>query len=74
MGVVTSVINAAEEKLDAKIDPDFKEYVAKFYTEALSGMLIDWVKERNKHDCEKVIHYLTTIIEIALKSMAIHVK
>lgn len=69
MGVVTSVIDAAEEKLTQKLEPDFKEYVAKFYTEALSGMLIDWVKEKDKRDRENVVGYLTAIIEFALKNM-----
>lgn len=72
MGVVTSVIDAAEEKLNAKIEPDFKEYVAKFYTEAISGMIIDWVKERDRNDRDKIIGYLTTIIDVALKSIEIH--
>lgn len=69
LGVVTSVIDAAEAKFEKKIEPKFKEYVARFYTEALSSMLIDWVKDRDKHDREKVVGYLTTIIELALKSM-----
>lgn len=72
MGAVTSVIDAAQAKLEKKIDPDFKEYVAKFYTEALSGMLIDWVKERDKHDREKIVEYLTAIIELALESLKLH--
>ena len=73
MGVVTSVIDAVEAKLEKKIDPDFKEYVAKFYTEALSGMLIDWVKDRDKHDREKTVSYLTIIIETALQSMKFYI-
>ena len=74
MGVITSVIDAAEKQLNADVDPDFKEYVAKFYTEALSGMLMDWVREKDRRDREKVIGYLVNIIEIAFKSMEIHVK
>ena len=74
IGIVTSVIDAAEARLDKKTDPDFKEYVAKFYTEALSGMLIDWVKDREKHDREKVVGYLTDIIGLALKSMKLYSK
>jgi len=50
-------------------DPDFKEYVAKFYTEALAGMLIDWIQQKHKHDREKVVKYLTTIIATALNNM-----
>jgi len=72
MGIVTSVIDAAEIKYNRKTDPEFKEYVAKFYTEALAGMLIDWVKEKDKQDREKVVGYLTTIIGLALKSMEIY--
>ena len=74
VGVVTSVIDAAEAKLEKHIDPAFKEYVAKFYTEAVSGMLIDWAKERDKHDREKVAGYLTSIIGFALKSMELYEK
>lgn len=74
VGVVTSVIDAAESKLDTKIDPDFKKYVAGFYTEALSGMLIDWSKEKDKHDREKTVGYLTTIIGLALESMKLYSK
>lgn len=72
MGVVTSVIDAAETSFNKKIDPDFKEYVAKFYTEALSGMLIDWVKEKDKRDREKEVGYLTDIIETALESLKLY--
>ena len=72
VGVVTSVIDAAEVQLGKHVDPAFKEYVAKFYTEALSGMLIDWAKERDKHEREKVIGYLTAIIGFALKSMELY--
>ncbi|MGM9913265.1 TetR/AcrR family transcriptional regulator C-terminal domain-containing protein [Floccifex sp.] len=74
IGIVTSVIDEAEASLEAKLDPDFKVYIAKFYTEAISGMLIDWVKEKDRHDREKVVGYLTTIIGIALESMKLHNK
>lgn len=74
IGIVTSVIDAAEEKFDIKVDNDFKNYVAKFYTEALSGMLIDWVKDKDNHDREKVVKYLTAIIGLALESMKLHVE
>ena len=60
--------------INKKIEPDFKTYVAKFYTEAIAGMLIDWAKERDKHDREKVVGYLTSIIEFALKSMELYDK
>lgn len=72
VGVVTSVIDAAEENLGKNFTPAFKQYVAQFYTEALSGMLIDWAKARDKNDRETVVGYLTAIIGLALKSMELY--
>jgi len=72
VGVVTSVIDVATAALDKQVDADFKAYVAKFYTEALAGMLIDWAREKDKHDREKVIEYLTSIIGLALKSIELY--
>ena len=69
VGVVTAVIDTAESNIGRTTDPDFKEYVAKFYTEAIAGMLIDWAQQKDKHDKEKVIGYLTTIIAAAIDSM-----
>lgn len=74
VGVVASVIDAAKTGFKNKIDPDFKEYVAKFYTEAISGMLIYWVNEKDKSDREKTVSYLTAIIETAIESMQLHNK
>jgi len=69
VGVVTAVINEAQEKMNLKTDPEFKMYAAKFYTEAIAGMLLDWVKEKDKSDREQIVRYLTKIIETALQSM-----
>lgn len=67
VGIVTSVIDAADEKRGIRMERDFKNYVARFYTEAISGMLIEWIKEKEKHDREKTIGYLTKIIGTALE-------
>lgn len=67
--VVTSVINQAESNLNKSIPPDFKKYVAKFYTEALSAMLLDLVSRKDSYDREKAVKYLTSIIRTALTSM-----
>ena len=71
LGVITTVINSAEINNRRAFDPEFKEYAAKFYTEAIAGMLIDWIQYKDKYDKEKVIGYLTTIIATALHSVAL---
>jgi len=69
VGVVASVIDAAEAELPDKLEPELKDYAAKFYAEAVAGMIIDWVVEKDRTDKEKTIGYLTTIIEAALESL-----
>ena len=71
LGIISSVINSVEINTGKIFDVEFKEYVAKFYTEAIAGMLIDWIKQKEKYDREKVIRYLTTIIRTALDSVSL---
>lgn len=68
-GIISAVIDSAEQSFGMSFAPDFKEYAVKFYTEAIAGMLIDWIEQKDKSDCEKVVSYLTAIISAALDSM-----
>ena len=68
-GIITTVIDSVEVNIGSVIEPDFKEFAVKFYTEAIAGMLIDWVQQKDKHDREKVIGYFSAIIGTALESM-----
>ena len=63
IGVISSVIESAEAKASAKLDPDFKEFLARFYAEAIAGMLIEWVQEKNHRDRGKTTKYLSAILE-----------
>ena len=67
--ILSSVINEAEARTGLTLDPEFKSYCAKFYTEALAGMLIDWAKNHDKQDQEQVIRYQTRLISAAVESM-----
>ena len=69
IGVTSSAIDTEEVRLGLSLDADLKLFVAKFYTEALAGMLIDWAQEKDKRDKEKTIRYLTTIVGTAIESM-----
>lgn len=67
--IVTSVIEEGEEKVGVVLDPEFKRYTAKFYTEALASMLIDWAKNGTDQDYERTVLYLTSIVSSAVESM-----
>ena len=72
VGIVTSVIDASEVNLEKKLPTEFKKFIALFYTEALAGMLIDWVREKEKRDKEKTLIYLSAIIRTAIDSLILY--
>lgn len=67
--IITSVINEAETQAHISIEPEFKAYAAKFYTEALAGMLIDWAKNNRKENPEQIVRFLTYLVSAAVESM-----
>lgn len=70
--IVTSVISEAEIQTGLALNPEFKSYCAKFYTEALAGMLLDWAKNNVKQDQERTIQYLTQLVSAAVENMLIN--
>ncbi len=61
IAITSSVINNADEKAQKHLEPEFKDFLANFYTEALAGTLVDWVRDK-----EKTILYLKIIIQTSL--------
>lgn len=66
IAITSSLINNADEKAQKHLEPEFKDFLANFYTEALAGTLVDWAREKHIKDKEKIILYLKTIIETSL--------
>lgn len=64
--IVSTVINNADKKATTHLEPDFIDFLADFYTEALAGTLINWAKNHLSLDKEKTISYLKQIIQISL--------
>lgn len=64
--IVSSLINQAENISEAKLGADYKKFLCEFYVEALSGMLINLIKENNLADRRVVIQYLADTIRNSL--------
>ena len=64
--LVTYVIGRSEELCGVKLEPDFKEYLSQFYTEALAGMLISWMRDPDRWSQQQVIHYVSNIMKSSL--------
>lgn len=59
--IVYTVINNTEKQLGLQIDPTFKQFVANFYTRAIASLMIDEFTDREGHDTQKAVEYLSLI-------------
>lgn len=64
--IVVSVIDGAEREAGKHFDTDYKKFLSIFYMEALVGILIDWIKNRENRDRETVTVYITNTIRKSL--------
>lgn len=66
LDLVSAIINTAEIEMGIYLDKEYKEFLCSFYTEALAGMLIDWIKNRNERNRSQVIEYLSITLKASL--------
>lgn len=64
--LVFSLIDSAEKETGKPLSAEYKNFLCFFYTEALAGILIDWVKNRKDQDRQKVIEYLVKTMRDSL--------
>ena len=69
IGITRTVIENAERKQGLRVETNSKEFLAHFYTEAIAGMLIDEFTDREGHDPEKAVEYLSVVIKNSLPSV-----
>lgn len=65
---VNVMIEKIEKDINANISPDYKQFLCDFYTNALSGILIDWFLNRSIRSREEMIHYISLTLHASLKS------
>ena len=64
--VVLSVIEQAQRIAGKEIDEGYRNFLCSFYVEALTGMLIDWIKDREKKNRKVVIDYISYTLRYSL--------
>lgn len=64
--VVLSVIEQAEHLSGKELDAGYRQFLCSFYVEALTGMLIDWIKDREQRNRKVVIEYISNTIRYSL--------
>jgi len=64
--IVSSLISYAEDTYSKKLAPDYKRFLCDFYTEALAGMLIDWIKNKDHLKREQVVSYISDTLKYSM--------
>lgn len=61
-GIVCSIVDEAENKLKLTVSKEYKDFVVNFFTEALVGILVDWIVSHENKDREKTMKYIFTVM------------
>lgn len=69
IGITRGVILNAEQQLSVCVEEQFKIFLAKFYTKAIAGMLIDELTNKKGHDPEQAVQYLSFILKHSLPNV-----
>lgn len=64
--IMRSLINRTEKLENLSVSDDFKMFLSQFYTEAIAGMLVDWILYPSVRDKEKIMQYIFIIIHSAI--------
>lgn len=65
-GVMLSIIEQLEKDENTSLPTDFKEYIINFYTEALSGVLIDYFQHKDKRNRDELVEYTLFVLKTSL--------
>jgi len=64
-----TIIALAEQEQNVTLDDDYKNFLCIFYTEAIAGILLDWIQNRHKQDKKQVIAFVSHTIKTSVSSV-----
>lgn len=67
--LITSIIDQAERETHIALEQNFKQFLCEFYTEALAGVLIEWIKNRENRNRGETIRYITFILKSTITAI-----
>ena len=67
--IVMTIINRYEEIMGIEVDNNFRIFICDFYTEAIVGMIVRLLKNKNPYDRHKLIEYVSLTIKSSLPTV-----
>ena len=74
IGINSSLIDNISEKYGFSLDEDYKEFMARFFSEAVAGTLIDMVHEKDKEKRKRYADYIVRIVRTSVENAEIQGK
>ncbi len=68
-GVVGSIIDSVEADMGTPVPDDFKAFLTTFYTEALSGMLINYFQDKERRSRQELMEYILFILKNSIPNL-----
>ena len=72
IGIMQGIVRDTEQQLGIHVEEQFKDFLAHFCTEAMAGLLIDEFTDKEGHDPEKAVKYLSVILKSSLPEVLRH--
>lgn len=69
IGITQSIICDTERQMGIHAEEQFKEFLSHFYTEAIASLLIEEFTNKEEHDPERVVEYLSRVLKNSLPSL-----
>lgn len=67
LNVIGSTVEQLSEGMS--VSEDFKAFLINFYTEALASVLVDWIRDKDYSDKEKMVKYVSLTLYSTIKQV-----
>ncbi|MFR8547854.1 MAG: TetR/AcrR family transcriptional regulator C-terminal domain-containing protein [Lachnospiraceae bacterium] len=66
LDIIVSFIDGTEQATGKTLDPGYKDFLSYFYMESLAGMLLDWIREKDKRARHTIVRYICSTMQDSL--------
>lgn len=64
--IIRSAIKESAELQKCTVPDSYQEFLCHFYTEALAGVLVEWITEDHHGDRELTVHYISSTLRASI--------
>ena len=59
--IARKLVLSVEAEMNCKLDENFRDFLCHFYTEAIAGMLTEWIQDNIKYSRQTALEYISII-------------